>query len=90
VLFKGDEGITRRLGSGQRSNVYGKDPVRSGLDLTKCLRERADLEIGCGKNGCGMGTSEPTRNTYQYSSRSRRKGVRRSTKQPGIRKAEKR
>ena len=44
MLFKGDEGITRRLGSGQRSNVYGKDPVRSVLDLTKCLRDRADLE----------------------------------------------
>ena len=46
MLFKGDDGITRRLGSGQRSNVYGKDPVRSVLDLTKCLRERADLEAG--------------------------------------------
>ena len=44
MLFKGDEGITRRLGSGQRSNVYGKDPVRSVLDLTECLRDRADLE----------------------------------------------
>ena len=44
MLFKGDDGITRRLGSGQRSNVYGKDPVRSVLDLTKCLGDRADLE----------------------------------------------
>ena len=44
MLFKGDDGITRRLGSGQRSNVYGKDPVRSVLDLTKCSGDRADLE----------------------------------------------
>ena len=36
MFFKGDDGLTGRLGSGQRSNVYGKDPARNILDPTKC------------------------------------------------------
>ena len=74
MLFKGDDGITRRLGSGQRSNVYGKDPVRSVLDLTKCLRDRADLEYRYGRNywrrvGCSRYAGYKV--LVQYSSGSR-------------------